>query len=296
MPAPRDNGGTELGRFLRARREQITPQQVGLSTGPGLRRTPGLRREEIATLAGVSVDYYTRLERGKETRPSPAVIDALARALRLEQAEHQHLGDLALLAARAAPERPAAPSRSVSHGVHLILEQLRPFAAHVVGRSQDVVAANPGGIRLLAGLDDWPVRERNISRYVFLHPAARSLFDDWENQIRGCVGALRALAATEPDAPDLTGLVGELLVKSPDFARLWERYDVRGLSSSRKTFHHPDVGDLTLGYQVMALTGTPGQHLITYYAEAGTPEHDALILLDNLGAITAPATPAVRTP
>jgi transcriptional regulator with XRE-family HTH domain len=256
-----------------------------------LRRTPGLRREELATLAGVSVDYYTRLERGRETRPSPPVLDALARALRLEQAEHDHLVDLALRAARTAPERPSAPSRTVSHGVHLILDNLRPFAAHVVGRSHDVLAANPAGLRLLAGLDQWPAKERNISRYVFLHPAARTLFDDWDNQIRGCVGYLRALAATEPDAPDLTGLVGELLVKSADFARLWERYDVRGHTHGRKTFHHPEVGDLTLGYQVMQLVGTPGQHLITYYAEAGTPEHDALVLLDNLGAPTTAVSP-----
>lgn len=113
MPGNAETGG-ELGRFLRARREQVTPEQAGLTPGPGLRRTPGLRREELATLAGVSADYYTRLERGKETRPSPAVLDALARALRLEQAEHDHLVDLAVRAARTAPERPAAPSRTVN--------------------------------------------------------------------------------------------------------------------------------------------------------------------------------------
>lgn len=284
MPPQRTEDGSELGRFLRARREQITPAQAGLHPGPGLRRTPGLRREELATLAGVSVDYYTRLERGKETRPSPAVIDALARALQLEEAEYNHLTDLALRAARTAPQPPRRPSRSVSRGVQLIVEALRPFAAHVVGRNHDVLAANPAGLRILAGLDTWPATERNISRYVFLHPAARHLFDDWDNQIRGCIGYLRSLAATEPDAPDLASIVGELLVKSPDFARLWERYDVRGHSHGRKTFHHPDVGDLTLGYQAMQLTGTPGQHLITYYAEPGTAEYDALILLDRLGA------------
>jgi MmyB-like transcription regulator ligand binding domain len=127
---------------------------------------------------------------------------------------------------------------------------------------------------------------------VFLHPAARDLFDDWDNQIRGCIGYLRALAATEPDAPDLASIVGELLVKSPDFARLWERYDVRGHSHGRKTFHHPDVGDITFGYQGMALAGTPGQHLITYYAEQGTAEYDALVLLDHLGAEEATPIPA----
>lgn len=282
--AAKADTGSELGRFLRARREQITPEQAGLTPGPGLRRTPGLRREELATLAGVSVDYYTRLERGKETRPSPAVLDALARALHLEQAEHDHLVDLAVRAARTAPERPAAPSRTISPGVKLILEQLRPLAAHVVSRSYDILAANPSGLRILAGLDQWPAKERNVARYVFLHPASRTLFDDWENQVRGCVGYLRALAATEPDAPDLANLVGELLVKSPDFARAWERYDVRGHSYGHKTFHHPEIGDLTLGYQIMTLEGTPGHHLIAYHAQPGTPEHDALVLLDHLGA------------
>ena len=291
MPAQRAETGSELGRFLRARREQVTLEQVGLRPGPGLRRTPGLRREELATIAGVSVDYLTRLERGKETRPSPQVIDALSEALRLEDAERDHLVDLALRAARTAPERPTAPSRSVNPGVQLIVEALRPLPAHVTSRSHDILATNASGLRLLTGLSEWPARERNVSRYVFLHPAARELFDDYDNQVRGCVGYLRALAATEPDAPDLANVVGELLVKSPDFARLWDRYDVRGHSYGRKTFHHPDVGDLTLGYQIMRLIGTPGQHLITYYAEVGTPEYDALVLLDNLGANDLAATP-----
>jgi MmyB-like transcription regulator ligand binding domain len=147
---------------------------------------------------------------------------------RVEEAEYDHLIDLALRAARTPPERPIAPGRSVNRDVQLIVEALRPFAAHVISRSHDILAANPAGLRLFAGLDDWPAKERNVSRYVFLHPAARELFDDWDNQVRICVGYFRALAATEPDAPDLTNLVGELLVKSPQFARMWERYDVRG--------------------------------------------------------------------
>ena len=292
MPSEHAERGSQLGLFLRARRAEVTPEQVGLRPGPGRRRTPGLRREELATLAGVSVDYYTRLERGRETRPSPQVVDALARALRLEDAEYHHLVDLARRAANTSPDRPTPPRSSVSHGVQLIVEALRPFPAHVVSRSHDLIAANPSGLRLLAGLDSWPVKDRNISRYVFLHPTARTLFDDWNNQLRGCVGYLRALAATEPDAPDLTAVVGELLVKSPEFAGLWERYDVRGHSHGRKTFHHPDVGDLTLGYQSMLLAGAPGQSLITYYADTGTPEHDALVLLDHLGS--QPTTEPLR--
>jgi len=276
-------GGSELGSFLRARRARVTPEDVGLTAGSGLRRTPGLRREELATLAGISIDYYVRLERGKETRPSASVVDSLARALLLEDDELEHLRSLAARAARSAPEPPAAPSRTVRPGVKLLLESLRPHPAHVVSRTNDLLAANPGGLRLLPGIEDWPARERNIARYLFLHPTSRDLFHDWNTQIRGCVAQLRALAGTDPDAPDLTHLAGELLLKSPEFARLWEHYDIKGHSHGRKTFHHPDVGDLTLGYQSMELEGTPGHRMVTYYTEPDTADHDAMVLLDMLG-------------
>ncbi len=215
------DGGSELGRFLRARRTQTTPDQVGLTVGVGLRRTPGLRREELATLAGISIDYYVRLERGKETRPSPSVLDALARALQLDDQQHDHLRQLAARAARYAPEPPPAPSRTVRPHLKPLLETLRPSPAYIVSRSMDMLAWNPGGLALYAGLDDWPAKQRNLARYFFLHPTARSLFPDWDKQVRACVARLRALAGTAPDAPDLTALVGELLLKSPDFAKLW---------------------------------------------------------------------------
>ncbi|MEU7561297.1 helix-turn-helix transcriptional regulator [Streptomyces eurythermus] len=273
--------GAELGRFLRARRNRTSPRQAGLTVGPGLRRTPGLRREELATLAGISVDYYVRLERGKETRPSPAVLDALARALRLDDQEHQHLRELAARAARYAPEPPPAPSRTVRPHLRLLLETLRPYPAYVISRSMDVLAWNPGGLALYAGLEDWPAGHRNLARYLFLHPAARDLFTDWERQVTGCVARLRAVAGTAPDAPDLTNLVGELLLKSADFARLWERYEVTGRKPAQKTFHHPRVGTVTLTCQPMHLEGSPGQRVCVYTAEPGTPDHDALLLLDT---------------
>jgi MmyB-like transcription regulator ligand binding domain len=165
----------------------------------------------------------------------------------------------------------------------------------VVSRTLDLLAANPGGLALYAGIEDWPVKQRNLARYVFLHPAARDLFEDWGNQVRGCVARLRALAGTDPDAPDLTQLVGELLLKSPDFARLWERYEVKGHRQGRKTFHHPEVGTLTLGYQSMQLEGTPGQRMNAYYAQPATPDHDAMILLD-LAAHEPAAKPSSRQP
>ncbi|ADI11447.1 transcriptional regulator, XRE family protein [Streptomyces bingchenggensis BCW-1] len=293
--------GTELGLFLRARRTQVTPDQVGLTPGPGLRRTPGLRREELAALAGVSIDYYTRLERGKETRPSPSVVDALARALRMDDDERDHLRELAARAARYAPELPAAPSRTVRPQLKLLLETMRPNPAYVASRTLDLLACNPGGLALYAGIGDWPAKQRNLARYLFLHPAAREMFTDWDNQIRGCVARLRALAGTDPDAPDLAGLVGELLLKSPDFAGLWERYEVKGRrAATRKTFHHPHVGEITLGFQAMHLEGTPGQRLGVYIAEPDTPDYDAMVLLDMVTpqrAKNAPnTTPTDTTP
>ncbi|WP_437024209.1 helix-turn-helix transcriptional regulator [Streptomyces bungoensis] len=289
-----DQHSNDLAGFLRARRTQVGPEQVGLPTGPGRRRTPGLRREELATLAGVSVDYYTRLERGRETRPSPAVVDSLARALRLEEDEHEHLRLLAARAARNAPEPAPAPSRAVRPGVKLMLENLRPAPAYVLSRTLDVLAANAGGLHLYAGLDSWPAKQRNLARYYFLHPAARDLFPEWDTRVRGCVARLRALAGTDPDAPDLARLVGELLLKSEDFARLWERYDVRPHRTGTKHFHHPQVGDLTLGYQAMQLEDTPGHRLVVYYADVASPEHDAMVLLDMLGTQHTPE-PADRT-
>jgi transcriptional regulator with XRE-family HTH domain len=284
-PGQHHDGGTEMGRFLRARRSQVTPADVGFAPGPGVRRTPGLRREEVAALAGVSIDYYTRLERGKETRPSPAVTDALACALKLDEDEHEHLRALAARAARYAPEPPHAPSRTVKPQLRLLLETLRPNPAYITSRTLDVLAANPGATALYAGLDEWPAGQRNIGRFLFLHPAARDVYADWDNQIRGCVARLRALAGTDPDAPDLAALVGELLLKSPEFARLWERYDVtRRTVPSSKTFRHPQVGTITLGFQGMQLEGTPGQRLGIYLADPGTPDYDAMVLLD----LTAP--------
>ncbi|MFF3712958.1 helix-turn-helix transcriptional regulator [Streptomyces phaeochromogenes] len=273
--------GTELGRFLRARRSEVSPEEAGIKVGPGLRRTPGLRREELATLAGVSIDYYARLERGRESHPSPAVLDALARALRLGETEHRHLHDLGLSAARRPSPNQSVPSRTVDPGTDLLLERLRPFPSRVLSRTLDLLASNPGGLRTLAGIERWPVEQRNIARYVFLHPMARELFPDWEVMTRGCVARLRALAGTDPDAPDLAELVDEMLLKSTDFKRLWESYDVNAFAQGSKTLQHPEVGRLTLRYQSMLIEGTPGHRLVTYYALPDTPDHDAIVLLDQ---------------
>jgi transcriptional regulator with XRE-family HTH domain len=272
---------TELGRFLRARRAAIGPTEVGLPAGTGTRRTPGLRREELATLAGVSIDYYTRLERGKETRPSPAVVDALSGALRLNDDERDYLRELAAQAARRAPEPRRRPTRAVRPSARLLLETLRPNPAYVVSRTYDLLAANPAGLALLHGLADWPERQRNTIRYTFLHPASRELYPDWEQRAKACVAQLRAIAGADPDASELAELVGELIVKSPDFNRLWERYEVRTVGTGEKIFRHPTVGSMTLTHEVLNLNQTGGQRMVVYLAPLGSPEHDAMCLLDR---------------
>ncbi|WP_420876543.1 hypothetical protein [Streptomyces griseoruber] len=194
------------------------------------------------------MDYYVRLEHGKETRPSASVVGALARVLLLDEHAHGHVRDLAVCAARpTAAEPPTAPTSSVGPGVGLLLESLRPPAV-VVSRTMDLLAWNPGGLRLFVGMVQRPVEKRNVARWVFLNPGARTVFDHWDAQIRACVGRPRALAGTDPDAPDLVGLVDELLAERTEFVQLWDRYDVRAHTHGRKTFYLPDVSTRTLAH------------------------------------------------
>ncbi|GAA3087860.1 helix-turn-helix transcriptional regulator [Streptomyces rectiviolaceus] len=272
--------GTELGRYLRARRAQISPTDAGLPQGTGLRRTPGLRREELATLAGVSVDYYTRMERGRETNPSPSVIDALARALRLSGDAHERLHDLAELASGRLTEPHPTPAHTVRPSVERMLENLSPLPAYVVSRHSYMLAANPAGRRLLPGLWDWPAEKRNVTRYLFLHPVGRVLYQPWEETVAKSVAHLRAVGGVDVDSPQLAALVGELLLKSPDFARLWERYEVKERGGGTKSFDHPKVGAMTLTYEVMKLARTDGQRLVVYQAEPGSADEEAMLRLD----------------
>ncbi len=268
---------TELGEFLRARRARLRPSEVGLPSGVGLRRTPGLRREELAALAGLSIDYYIRLEQGKETNPSTAILDGLARALHLTGEEHEHLYTLANHAARRT--RPSSPHTipEVRAGVRLLLETVRPCPAYVQNRVNDILAANPEALALFAGIEEWPVHRRNTVRYVFCHPAARTLYPNWEATASATVANLRARSITAPDSPDLIALVEEVSANSAEFARLWRRYDLRYRRSEAKSFHHPDVGDFTLGFEVMNFDD--GLRLSILQAEPGTADHDALRLL-----------------
>jgi transcriptional regulator with XRE-family HTH domain len=265
-----------MAEFLRARRGRIGPAEVGLPAGPGLRRAPGLRREELAALAGVSVDYYTRIEQGRETAPSDAVLDALARALRLGDDEHDHLLGLADRAAGRTPRRRPVRPGPAGPALLTLLESVRPGPAYVLTESNDVLAANPEGYALMPGLTDWAPARRNTVRYTFLHPAARGLYADWDRVARNCVAHLHTAELSDPGPT--AALVAELVSASREFAALWARHDVFTKRGGSTAFHHPVIGSVTLPNQVLATPGD-GRRVLLYQAAPGTPEHDALVLL-----------------
>ena len=277
MPGP-----NELGEFLRARRARLRPGDVGLPAGTGARRTPGLRREEIAALAGLSIDYYIRLEQGKEFNPSGTILDGLAHALWLNEEEHAHLYALANHAAGRAARPVARASRVVRPGILQLLETVRPCPAHVLTRTSDLLAANAESLTLLTGLADWPPERRNTIRYLFLHPAARELFADWDHDAETSAAHLRSLAASTPDDPDLSVLVTELIDGSAEFARLWQRHNVRQRRGQAKRFCHPRVGQLILTNEPLYLAD--GQRISIYQAEPGSRDHDALTLLSMIAS------------
>lgn len=273
----------ELGVFLRARRARVRPADVGLPSGAGVRRTPGLRREELATLAGVSIEYLTRLEQSKETNPSTGVLDALARALLLDRDAHAHLYTLAHHAAqRTPPARTGAEVRgrhALRPSVEQLLERLRPSPAYLLNPISDIVAANPEAVALFVGLDAWPRSRWNTIRHLFLHSAARDLYVDWPEVATMATANLRAAVASQtPHVADASALIEELAASSPEFVRLWERYDVHPRRSRHKTFHHPAVGRLTLQQEVLHL-GDDGLRLSVYQAKAGSPDETALARL-----------------
>ena len=285
MPGP-----NELGDFLRARRARLRPGDVGLPPGPGTRRTSGLRREEIAALAGLSIDYYIRLEQGKESNPGGPILDGLARALRLNEEEHAHLYALANHAAGRTARGSSRVSRVVRPGVRQLLETVRPCPAYVLTRTSDLLAANPEALTLFVGLSDWPTERRNTIRYTFFHPAARELFADWDHSAETTAAHLRSLAADTPDDPDISALIAELLGGSPEFARLWQRHDVRLRRGEAKPFRHPRVGEFTLTNEVLYLSD--GQRMSVYQAEPGSRDHDALTLLSMIASGDEPENAA----
>ncbi|WP_218004629.1 helix-turn-helix domain-containing protein [Microtetraspora niveoalba] len=267
---------TALGEFLRARRAQLDHTDLGLPLGTGRRRAPGLRREEMAALAGISIDYYIRLEQGKETNPSVSVLRGLARALCLDAEGTEHLFALADRASGRSSRPVAGPS--VRPGIRQLLEKLRPCPAYVRSRTNDILASNPEGLALLAGIDQWPAERRNTTRYVFLHPAARTLYPVWAEAAAATVAQLREAVGADPDDPNLTALVEELAEASPEFVALWKRHEVRRRPSDRKTFCHPVAGEITFLYESLEIE-PGGQRLAIYQTPPGNPDHEAVHLL-----------------
>lgn len=279
---------TSLGDFLRARRELVRPADVGIPEGTGVRRVPGLRREEVAMLAGISADYYLRLEQGRDRHPSPQVLEALARVLRLDDAATDHL---LTLGAPAAPRRRRRPRPEVVPEGTLRLLDAIGLPAFVEGQVFDVLASND----LCRALDPSLVPGRNRLRDVFLDPAQRDLHPDWPTLLPYLVAGVRA-SGVAVDDPRLVELVGELSLASEEFRRLWARHDVRPRAGFRVAFAHPVVGLMELDCEKLAVGGTEGQTLAVYHAPPGTPTAERLALLGSLvargaaGGETAAAT------
>jgi transcriptional regulator with XRE-family HTH domain len=276
----------EIQEFLTSRRAAITPEQAGVpSFGP--RRVPGLRREEVAVLAGVSVPYYTRLERGDLSGVSDGVLEALAGALRLDDAERAHLFALARAAQpTGAPPRRGAPKPRIRPEIQWTLDAITGAAAYVGNDRLDILAANALSRALFSELDATPPQPPNFARFVFLDPRAQSFYTDWDRAARDTAEILRAAAGRDPRDRDLTDLVGELATRSPEFRTHWAAHNVRFHASAVKHFNHPVVGELSLSFNRMDIAADRGLTLFTYAAEPGSRSEQALNLLGSWAATT----------
>ena len=266
--------------FLVSRRARITPEQAGLPAYGGSRRVAGLRREEVALLAGVSIDYYVRLERGRAPGASESVLEGIARALQLDEAERAHLFDLARAAVHAAPRAPrrTAPQQ-VRPSVRRILDSMTMAPAYVRNARLDILAANQLGSALFAPVLTGSAQPANNARFLFLDPAAREFYVDWERQAQDVVAMLRTETGQRPHDKALSNLIGELSTRSEHFRTWWAAHNVRFHRTGVKRFHHPAVGDLTLTYEALDLAADTGLRISAYTAEPGTPSDDALKLL-----------------
>src|SRR6266545_3321708 len=265
----------EIREFLTSRRGRITPEQAGLPAYGGHRRVPGLRREEAAMLAGVSVDYYTRLERGNLNGVSDSVLDARARALHLDDAERAHLFDLARAANRTPWTRRRPRQQQVRPGVQRLLDATTSAPAFVLNRRLDILAANQLGYALYSEMYTEPVRPANHARFLFLNPRATDFWSDWERAANDTVALLRAEAGRDPYDRGLSDLVGELSTRSEEFRVRWAAHNVRFHTTGIKRFHHPVVGDLELAFESFPLAADPGQSLLPYTAEPGQPSRES---------------------
>lgn len=280
-----------LGDFLRSRRARVTPEDAGIASY-GTRRVPGLRREELALLAGVSVTYYTRLEQGQSTNASKSVIDAVARALSLNEDEHAHLHDLAHPTATK-PRRSSKPDH-VRVGTKTLIDAMTAVPAVVLGRSTEVLAWNRLGRALVGGHFDYAAPEKpstrpNLTRMLFLDSHTRDLYANWNEEASRAVASLRLVAGRYTDDRNLTDLIGELSIASDDFARLWAKHPVHNCMSGTKRLNHPEIGTLDVGFEVLHLPDNPGHRIMTYTAAEGTAAQHSLALLAALDQDTSRA-------
>ncbi|MEW1691342.1 helix-turn-helix domain-containing protein [Streptomyces sp. NPDC091265] len=286
-PTPHLN---ELGEFLKARRAELSPRAVGLPDSAGPRRVAGLRREEIAQLAAISTDYYTRLEQGRLPASAP-VLEAVAQALQLDDDQRRYLFSLA--GKETAKPRRRARQR-VQPQLRRVLDDLTSTPAVVMGRRMDVIAWNPLAAALVTDFAAVPEKHRNYVRILFTDPAMRNLYADWKGVARTAVAQLRMQAAKYPDDPRLTALVGELSVQNEDFRQWWAAHHVATLSVGTKVLNHPVAGELSLDWDTLTASTDPDQQLVVWTAEVGTPTHDGLRILASwaAGRYRATAEPA----
>lgn len=268
----------DIREFLVSRRAKVTPEQAGLAAYGRSRRVSGLRREEVAMLAGISGEYYTRLERGSVGRVSEDVLEGVARALQLDEAERAHLFDLIHTASTTRPVRRRPTEERVRASVQRIVDAMT-MPAYVRNRRLDILYANQLGAALYSEVYTDPVRPANMARFIFLNTRATKFFHDWERIADDAVAILRAEAGREPYDRRLSDLIGELSTRSEEFRVRWAAHDVKLHNTGAKTLHHPLAGELTLVYEALELPTDPGQRILVYTAAPDSPSHDALRLL-----------------
>ncbi|MGW6923209.1 helix-turn-helix transcriptional regulator [Streptomyces sp. NPDC054950] len=293
----------DVQQFLTGMRARLSPEEAGVTVFGGERRVPGLRREEVAQLAGVSTAYYTRMERGNLRGVSESVLRSLARTLHMDDAETQHLFDLARVASEGARTTQRAKSRQrLPRRAAQLIDSMPNVPTVALGRLGDVVGANALGRALFPHLFSENGQPLNHTRYLFLDDRAREFYVDWERDARHVVSAMRLIAGRDPSAPDLMALVGELATHSPEFRTWWAGHTVTVHAAGTKAIRHPIVGELTVAFETLTLGSAPEVQIVTYLADPGTPSADALDLLRSWVATThtsiddehSPSTPARR--